>query len=179
MSKDVDTYYWAMCIYAIMLNKDEETLNNEVRSFKMSTKDKYESFINYVRKAIDPFTLSSPKEASKEEFIIQILVEALRFKPKERPTLADIAEDIKKFENKEQCKSLYLKVQKKQRAKVMNILSLSDDQPKSQLSNLNKQLSKEKVEAYKNQIRALEAKIKYMGEPAELKLAMKTISKIT
>ena len=145
----------------------------------MSTKDKYELFINYVRKAIDGFTLSSPKEASKKGFIMQILVEALRFEPEERPTLADIAEDIKKFEKKEQCESLYLKVQKEQRVKVMNILSLSDDEPKSQLSNLNKQLSKEKVEAYKNQIRALEAKIKSMGEPAELKLAMERISKIT
>eukprot|EP00826_Nyctotherus_ovalis_P014113 TRINITY_DN13899_c0_g2_i3.p1 TRINITY_DN13899_c0_g2~~TRINITY_DN13899_c0_g2_i3.p1 ORF type:complete len:277 (+),score=69.53 TRINITY_DN13899_c0_g2_i3:67-897(+) len=66
---EVDVYSWAMCYYALLLDKNHTELLDELEVYKLGTESEYGNFIKSMTSALEEMKANGSKEKKKKEFI--------------------------------------------------------------------------------------------------------------
>lgn len=134
-SESVSTYCWGMTFYSIILNKNQAKLMNELERYKMSTELVYQDFVKCMKIAIEGAKTARTKEKG---FITEQLVEALSFKPEERPPIGAVLDRMKAFEERERMSTPYLSAEKLFKLKLQKTLALKleDEEHRSNVEEM-------------------------------------------
>eukprot|EP00826_Nyctotherus_ovalis_P038227 TRINITY_DN3571_c0_g3_i1.p1 TRINITY_DN3571_c0_g3~~TRINITY_DN3571_c0_g3_i1.p1 ORF type:complete len:765 (-),score=221.09 TRINITY_DN3571_c0_g3_i1:1027-3321(-) len=118
-STAAEVYSWAMSFYSMMLNKTEEELKREVNSYKLRGRESYERFIEGLRRE----TQGLRGNDLRKSVMVEELVKALSYEPKERPSMTEIRDRLQ-----EVAKNRPSEAEHKQ--KLLELLALKE-KPKS------------------------------------------------
>jgi len=94
----VDVYCWAMCFYSIIKRRSADDLVNDYRKYKLESEINYKDYIEIVREDLDSIKTKNFAEKDKIDFIKKLLTNSLKYRPKDRPTMKIILNDMKEFE---------------------------------------------------------------------------------
>jgi serine/threonine protein kinase len=85
----INVYDWAIKVYSLIFNKSSEELITDNEKYKFTTERAYRPYIRSIRDRLDD--LSQPMK----DFINPLLLQALQYDPKERPTIKDLVKELK------------------------------------------------------------------------------------
>jgi len=96
----VDVYCWAMCFYSMIRRKSVDDLKNDRERYKRGSEIDYGGYVENVKEDLDSIRNSTEYDKiNKIDFIKHLLTNSLMYKPKDRPTMRRILNDMKEFEN--------------------------------------------------------------------------------
>jgi len=93
----IDVYSWAMCFYALLLQKSISILKDEVKAFKVGTEENYEEFMSHVKSGLKDIEVDEKFEVVKD-IVELVLVQALSYDPKARPKMSEIVKKLNEFD---------------------------------------------------------------------------------
>eukprot|EP00826_Nyctotherus_ovalis_P032470 TRINITY_DN26175_c0_g1_i2.p1 TRINITY_DN26175_c0_g1~~TRINITY_DN26175_c0_g1_i2.p1 ORF type:complete len:441 (-),score=104.92 TRINITY_DN26175_c0_g1_i2:19-1341(-) len=89
-----DVYCWGMTFCSVLFNKSKKELQGHVERYKLGA-EKYKGFEKWVE---SNFNLIETIDGRMLNFVKELLCKALRYKPKERPSMREIVKDMEEFE---------------------------------------------------------------------------------
>jgi len=92
----IDVYCWAMCFYSMIKRKSVDDLVNDFRKYKLGSEINYKDYVEIVEEGLD--SIKDSAEENKINIIKKLLTNSLKYRPKDRPTMRMIVNEMKKFE---------------------------------------------------------------------------------
>jgi len=117
----IDVYCWAMSFFAMLTKRRNDELAADTKSHRSGSEIEYKDFVNIVERQLNSVDPKTPKEKDLKDIIKSLLTKALNFIPKERPTIKDIINEMRKFERK---KKHYLKYLEEEANHNENLMKL-------------------------------------------------------
>eukprot|EP00826_Nyctotherus_ovalis_P021906 TRINITY_DN17153_c0_g1_i1.p1 TRINITY_DN17153_c0_g1~~TRINITY_DN17153_c0_g1_i1.p1 ORF type:complete len:283 (-),score=69.30 TRINITY_DN17153_c0_g1_i1:39-761(-) len=140
----VDVYCWAMSFYALLSNKSYGELKSEYIRYKMKTEEIYKNFTKRVESIFTPISPKNSTESSMKEAVKEILFDALKFAPKERPKMKEIISKMRELENAKKIVLNYSQAELDNNNNIASLLMLEKAEQSRREAN-NKDEAKEKI----------------------------------
>ena len=115
-----DIHYWAMCFFDILTERKSPELSKNYK--KHTTEPKYKEFIKAVAFSFDKVKAEDSKEEDLKKMISGLIIEALKYRPEERPMMKNVIEKMKEFEHKNSYVIEYSKVELEYSKNVLKLL---------------------------------------------------------
>lgn len=103
--ENVDTYCWALSFYLLLTDKNVDDLKKE---YQFNSEASYYDFMQSVKLNLGSVAVSNSVEEEMRELMQELLYGALKYEPRERPTLGKIVRRMKKFERAKNVAIKYL-----------------------------------------------------------------------
>jgi len=116
----VDVYCWAMCFYSMIKRRSADDLVNDYRKYKLASEINYKDYVEIVEEDLDSIKTKNSAEKNKIDFIKKLLTNSLKYRPKDRPTMKIIVNDMKKFEQTHNIKISHTNIVSIVRAEALN-----------------------------------------------------------
>eukprot|EP00826_Nyctotherus_ovalis_P011023 TRINITY_DN12877_c0_g1_i1.p1 TRINITY_DN12877_c0_g1~~TRINITY_DN12877_c0_g1_i1.p1 ORF type:complete len:401 (-),score=60.22 TRINITY_DN12877_c0_g1_i1:174-1376(-) len=120
----VDVYSWAMCFYSMLLKRSADDLEEENELYKKGSEAEYTNFIKGVEIGLKNIKPNGSEEAKKVETVSKELMKALMFEPGKRPTMSELAADMKNCEQTKNIKIKYAEVEQQHSDRIMKMLGV-------------------------------------------------------
>jgi serine/threonine protein kinase len=130
----VDVYCWAMCFYSMLLNMKVDELVSDNERYKIKLEADYKKYIENVNDNLELLDAEDSVEDSIKKFVKKILVNALEYKPTERPTMRAIVCEMKNFEINEGVKVKYTEIEADYNKKLMAKLMIINDKEEEEFT---------------------------------------------
>eukprot|EP00826_Nyctotherus_ovalis_P008131 TRINITY_DN12099_c0_g4_i5.p1 TRINITY_DN12099_c0_g4~~TRINITY_DN12099_c0_g4_i5.p1 ORF type:complete len:362 (-),score=45.40 TRINITY_DN12099_c0_g4_i5:341-1426(-) len=93
----VDVYYWAISFWSLLLKMAGSGLESHWKEYRLRSK-KHADLVNRLRNELKAVKALNDTEVKMKTFIEKVLLNALEYNPKDRPSMRAIAGELKKFE---------------------------------------------------------------------------------
>jgi len=124
----IDVYCWGMSFFAMLTNRKNDDLAKDSDSHRSGSKEEYKDFMEIVEHLFNSVETKNSKESGLKNIIENLLAKALKYIPKERPTMRDIIDEMRKFERKKKYDLKYSKEEVKYNESLMKLLvSINDN----------------------------------------------------
>jgi hypothetical protein len=90
-------YNWTMCFYLLLLDKSEKELERECKMYKLGAEEDYKDFLRLMENGLRMIGPKNYTEMKVKNFVIETLLEALKYKPNERPIIKEVANSMLTF----------------------------------------------------------------------------------
>lgn len=125
-----DVYAWAMSFYSLLLGKSEADLEAEAVIFGKGREETYDVYLDAVKKELGK--MKREESWKKLQVMGEEILEALSYRPGERPKMAQVSEILKKFERSEN-----IKIERRQVKRVVKMLGGESSPDSSHSSELD------------------------------------------
>lgn len=117
----IDIYNWGMNMVSLILNRTREDLIGEYKKFKLRDAEDYKIYLDFVGKSMEEVKTSNSTGNDMKEIMKEVLLSALSYNPKERPTMREISSKLKEYEK---TKNINIKFAETEEANAKHLMSL-------------------------------------------------------
>jgi len=139
----IDVYCWAMSFCSILLKKTVADLKRENERYKLRSEEDYKGYIEITEGSLNAIEVKGSVDNDIKNKVKELLLRALSYKPKSRPTMKDLVGDMRKFEEQNSIKIKYAETEAKNNRELIKRL-IFDENYLSGKNLTKKELEEEK-----------------------------------
>ena len=144
MSLDaIDVYCWAMSFCSMLLKKTAADLIRDNERYKLKSEEDYKDYIEMTESSLNKIANRDLVDEDIKNKVKDLLLPALSYNPKSRPTMKALVDDMRNFEKQKNIKIKYAQTEAKNNKELIKRLIFDENYLNS------KNLSKKELEQEK------------------------------
>jgi len=144
MSLDaIDVYCWGMSFCSILLKRTAADLMRDNERYKLESEKDYKDYIEMTESSLNAINVKDSVENDIKNKVKDLLLRALHYKPKSRPTMKALVDDMRNFEKQKNISIKYAQTEAKNNRELIKRLIFEENYSDS------KNLSKKELEQEK------------------------------